>query len=150
MSMNNGKQAAKMVVGGETPRECMPAAGGPPGDQDIAGGPWRLLSACCCSHPTPIFSCSFIPRSALAAFHRYYLHLLASFRVQMNPRGGNATALRRLMTEYKQLTSQGVPVAECRGCGCRCSSLVHAIPIYRRTRRHVYGRYDSHLSIEGN
>ena len=27
----------------------------------------------------------------------------------MNPRSSNATALRRLMTEYKQLTSQGVP-----------------------------------------
>ncbi|OBZ74644.1 Ubiquitin-conjugating enzyme E2 [Grifola frondosa] len=27
----------------------------------------------------------------------------------MNPRGGSATALRRLMTEYKQLTSQGAP-----------------------------------------
>ncbi|PIL25892.1 transporter [Ganoderma sinense ZZ0214-1] len=27
----------------------------------------------------------------------------------MNSRGGSATALRRLMTEYKQLTSQGAP-----------------------------------------
>jgi hypothetical protein len=31
-------------------------------------------------------------------------------------KGGSATALRRLMTEYKQLTSQGASLKPPRGC----------------------------------
>ena len=78
------------------------------GDQQITGAPRQRFDA-----PTVLaldahLALAFICSRRLSGRSSSLLSSCLTPENIMNSRGNNATALRRLMTEYKQLTSQGV------------------------------------------